>query len=269
MGKDMNWPWWEDLQYGDDVFIPIENAFYYLDDDRSVFELKRLYYHYKGFALEDKSMLVNRMPKRVYLDAMCFFNVSETKQLWKSYYAHIEIIKEKCDFDIGRINGKLYDVLDLDCYLFHLESKKVINNSDFYVRKDDLDTVSHTYGIPRKNSWDDDSFKPNNLKHKKYSEIDIVATSYIANNDNSSPQSLIVEYVKKVLTQYPSITTADLKKNCFEGMDVLNARDGKKINDLLTMAGARRAAPGEHAKELAWKNKYPKVQWVRVFNKKN
>jgi hypothetical protein len=52
-------------------------------------------------------------------------------------------------------------------------------------------------------------------------------------------------------------------------MNKLNARDANIINDLLIKAGAKKSKQGGHAKDIAWKNKYPKVQWVRVFNKKN
>ena len=46
----MSWPFWEDLHFGDMVFIPIKNAFVYLVDEKAVFELKRFFFYYKGFA---------------------------------------------------------------------------------------------------------------------------------------------------------------------------------------------------------------------------
>ena len=52
-------------------------------------------------------------------------------------------------------------------------------------------------------------------------------------------------------------------------MNGLNPRDSKIINDLLIKAGAKKSKQGEQAKYIAWESKYPKAQWMRVFNKIN
>ncbi|WP_217426600.1 hypothetical protein [Candidatus Methylobacter favarea] len=87
-------------------------------------------------------------------------------------------------------------------------------------------------------------------------------------HSDDSPEALLIRFVHQVLINYPHAKTADLRRYCFENMENLNARDGKIINDLLIKAGAIKSRKGEHAKYIEWKSKYPKAQWVRIFNKK-
>jgi len=82
-------------------------------------------------------------------------------------------------------------------------------------------------------------------------------------------RQLFIEFTKSVLIIWPKIKTADVCRNCFEEMDYFNSRDKKIINDLLIKAGVKKSKKGEHAITFEWKDKYPRSQWERVFNKKN
>jgi hypothetical protein len=87
-------------------------------------------------------------------------------------------------------------------------------------------------------------------------------------HSGDSPAALLIRFVQQVLIKYPHAKTADLRRYCFDDMEDLNARDSKIINDLLIKAGAIKSRKGEHAKVIEWKSKYPKAEWVRIFNKK-
>ena len=88
-------------------------------------------------------------------------------------------------------------------------------------------------------------------------------------NSIEHQRQLFIEFTKSVLIIWPNIKTADVCRNCFEEMDYFNSRDKKIINDLLIKAGVKKSKKGEHAITFEWKDKYPRSQWERVFNKQN
>lgn len=134
---------------------------------------------------------------------------------------------------------------------------------NLYVRKSELDAISQEYGIPKNLCRIIDISSPAAIGFSIKPEIDNVTI-----DSNDSARNLIVDFTRSILKEYPNAKTADLRRNCFENMGELNSRDGKVINDVLIKAGAMKSNPGEHAKKIEWRNKYPKEQWMRVFNKK-
>jgi hypothetical protein len=166
----------------------------------------------------------------------------------------------------GTINGK--NELPETCQItYDLGANVIVNNSNVYVRQSDLDEASKKFGIPKNPNWNSSVSKNNSNEEKDYIGDSVNAATTTSISD--SPEESVIEFTKSVLIQHPDAKTADLKRNCFEDMNKLNARDANIINDLLIKAGAKKSKQGGHAKDIAWKNKYPKVQWVRVFNKKN
>ena len=281
----MSWPFGEDLQFEHYVFIPIKNAFAYLVDKNAVFELENLYYHYKGFALEseyDGHIYLKRESERVYLDAIGLILKTDVKRFWQIYPGTGALLNtQSFDLFVGTINGEAaytyfnrqYDMSSsvatapsVHCELFDLDSNYCVNLNNIYVNRDDLDEISDKYGIPKETFWDDNSFKIPTFKEKNDFEnanavIDVI-------DSRSSPQDSFIDFTKSVLIQNPDAKTADLRQSCFEDMGYLNSRDNTIFNDLLVKAGAIKSKQGKHAKDIEWEIKYPKVQWMRVFNKK-
>lgn len=151
-----------------------------------------------------------------------------------------------------------------ECILFNLPHNFYINLSNLYVNKFDLDELSNKYGIAKNSCFDGNYSNLSATEDETSAEVndDI-------HNTCESAKNSIIEFIKLVLIKHPNIKTADICKNCFEEMHDLNSRDKKIINDLLTKAGIRKSKPGEHAITIEWKEKYPKAQWMRVFNKIN
>jgi hypothetical protein len=249
-------------------YIPIEEAFEYLEDSQAVYELKKLYLYYKGFALEDEreALWLAREPKSVYLEALSILNGAELDAFWSCHHNGINSLEtKKFKFCFGNINGKWAspstetedDIVD---YVFSKFYE--INFSNVFVRRLDLDQISEEYGIPKTH------FRGNSLNTPLVENKSSLETGDAVNLLSNSPHDFIIDFTKSVLIQHPNLKTADIRRNCFEDMEDLNSRDGKIINDLLIKAGAIKSSRGEHAIQLEWESKCPKVQWERVFNKK-
>lgn len=87
-------------------------------------------------------------------------------------------------------------------------------------------------------------------------------------DSSDSERDLIIDFTKLVLKQYPNSTTADLCRNCFEDMRDLHWRKRGIIDGILIKAGAKKSRRGKQAIKIEWKDKYPKAQWMRVFENK-
>jgi hypothetical protein len=270
----MSEPFRDDLYFSDEIYISIEKAFEYLIDKAAVFELKNLYFYYKGFASEDAETARNhfgRGPKRVYLDALTTISAEDFRYIWRVHRGEIgsySIIL--FDFFVGKINGSKSrywfedDGLD-ECSSFVLDNYYRVKLSDLFVSKAEMDEISQKYGIPKKIFRKDSFSAPSTLLVENKNSLEI---GDVAIGPGESPQDLIINFIRSVLKEYPNAKTADLRRNCFEEMQGLNPRDSKIINDLLIKAGAIKSKQGEHANNIDWENKYPKAQWMRVFNKK-
>ena len=68
------------LHFGDEVFINIDNAFEYLEDESVVYRLNQLFFYYKGFADEyefDEGYFCCTLLRIVYLDAVAIIDDME------------------------------------------------------------------------------------------------------------------------------------------------------------------------------------------------
>ena len=82
-------------------------------------------------------------------------------------------------------------------------------------------------------------------------------------------RNLLINFAKSVLIQHPNAKTADVLLYCFEDLADLESRNRKIIRNLLIEAGVTGSKVGEHSTYyIAWEDKYPKTQWVRVFRKR-
>ena len=261
----------DNLHIWDEIFIPIDRAVEYLVDKRAIFHFDEFYYYYKGFAYFDNAPINPKKydPERKhYLDVMCSMFLINHNRFWWSTRGKGKISVRRLEIYMGQVNGRDVSFESL-CENFEFTNYEIyhdyfIDRSNVFVKKSYLDSFSQKYGIPKNPLW------CNKLKL----DLDLDKKPEVDNNDSilneiSCPKDSIIKFIKSVLFQYPDITTADLKKNCFEDMNNLNERDGKIINDFLIKAGAKKSKRGEHANDIPWENKYPKAQWERVFNKKN
>ena len=135
----MSWPFWDDLQFVDECFIPFRNAFDYLVDEQAVFELDRLFFYYKGFALENEDealILLCREPERVYLEAMSLMSETDARLFFRiNCYGHDgRIITDLVNLYIGKINGKEACRSSENCNTFTLDTQKQINLWNVYVK---------------------------------------------------------------------------------------------------------------------------------------
>jgi hypothetical protein len=256
------------LYFGGELFIPIQEAFDYLVDESVVYELDQLFFYYKGFAWEHSYEEGSDLEPcdcymKVYLNALSVLN-GQTLQNFRQMLHNGGSLCVRWFYPRkGTINGKLELPLKRICYDLGVNIN--INDTNVYVLQSDLDAASKKFGIPKKTIWSISISKNNGKEEKDYIGDSVNAATSISN----SPQESVIEFTKSVLIQHPDIKTADLKKHCFDDMNGLNPRDGKIINDLLIKAGAKKSKQGEQAKYIAWESKYPRAQWVRVFNKKN
>jgi hypothetical protein len=281
----------KNLYFEGEVFIPIQDAFDYLMDESVVYELNQLFFYYKGFAneyfceetyldFEEGYVESNASFVRlVYLDAVARLGGSVLYECMKMLRKGGSLYVRQLVFNIGTINGEdllhkclvtdfitaLDDSININnINVYDLGSIININNSNVYVRQSDLDDASKEFGISKNPMWAN-SVSINNGKEQKSNFDDSNSVTPLIDTS----KDFIIDFTKSVLIEYPEITTADLKKNCFEDMNNLNSRDSKIINEILIKAGAKKAKRGEHAKDIAWETKYPKAQWMRVFNKIN
>ncbi len=259
----------ENLKFGHDVFIPIEDAFEYLVDESVVYQLDQLFYPYKGFADEywtDPTYLdpTPTLLRRVYLDALGILEDKALRNFRQMFHDAGELTIRWFSPYKGTINGKEDFPDDFNSY--DLGFRLNINNCNVYVRQSDLDDASKEFGIPKNPNWNSSVLKKNIGKEEKDYIGDSVNVNAATSISDSQEES-VIEFTKSVLIQHPDAKTADLKRNCFEDMNKLNARDSKIINEILIKAGAKKAKRGEHAKDIGWETKYPKAQWMRVFNK--
>ena len=261
------------LYFGGELFIPIQEAFDYLVDGSVVYQLDQFFFHYKGFADEcefgegylDPFCTLLRI---VYLDAVAILDDMEgvLHKFKQMSFDGGSLTARWFDPYRGTINGK--NELPENCQIsYYFRTDITMNNSNVYVRQSDLDEASKKFGIAKNPNWNSSVLKNNSNEEKDYigDSVNAATTTFISD----SPEESVIEFTKSVLIQHPDIKTADLKKYCFDDMNGLNPRDGKIINDLLIKAGAKKSKQGEQAKYIAWESKYPRAQWVRVFNKKN
>ena len=255
------------LYFGGELFIPIQEAFDYLVDESVVYELDQLFFYYKGFAWEHSYEEGSDLDPcdcfmKVYLNALSVLN-GQTLQNFRQMLHNGGSLCVRWFYPCkGTINGKLELPLKGICYDLGVNIN--INDSNVYVLQSDLDDASKEFGISKNPMWAN-SVSINNGKEQKSNFDDSNSVTPLIDTS----KDFIIDFTKSVLIEYPEITTADLKKNCFEDMNNLNSRDSKIINEILIKAGAKKAKRGEHAKDIAWETKYPKAQWMRVFNKIN
>ena len=255
------------LYFGGELFIPIQEAFDYLVDESVVYELDQLFFYYKGFAWEHSYEEGSDLDPcdcfmKVYLNALSVLN-GQTLQNFRQMLHNGGSLCVRWFYPCkGTINGKLELPLKGICYDLGVNIN--INDTNVYVLQSDLDAASKKFGIPKKTIWSISISKNNGNE-----QIPNFYDSNAFTTPIHTSQDFIIDFTKSVLIQHPDIKTADLKKYCFDDMNGLNPRDSKIINDLLIKAGAKKSKQGEQAKYIAWESKYPRAQWVRVFNKKN
>jgi hypothetical protein len=245
----------DDLSVGKEVFIPVQDAFEYLIDKNVVYYVDTFTY-YKGFATVYENKREGPLGYYVYLDAMVMLDEVSLEWLYED---GSPVVRWMYVYK-GTING--IEALPLENMIYLAHNQFDLDYKNIYVKKSDLDNASKKYGIPKNTNWNGGvSVKNADEEKTNFDDSNAVTTT------SDTLQDSIIEFTKSVLIQYPNATTADLRRNCFEDMGDLNSRHCLKINDLLVKAGAKKSKKGEHAKDIAWEDKYPKAQWMRVFNK--
>ena len=270
----------KNLHFGSEVFIPITDAFRYLEDSSTVCHLEQLFYYYKGYAYDDyySSSEYSGSPVRCYLDGISLIADLNLIGFWTSMNNELNYRSRFIELYAGSINGKplpadYYDP-NSDGTEYDVQYEYEINFSNVYVRKSDLDDYSKRYGIAKNQLWNTKIIHysvpekaPKTEGHSPVIDEPSRPQDSVIDED-PCPQDSVINFAKLVLIKLPNIKTADICKNCFEEMHDLNSRDKKIINDLLAKAGIRKSKQGEHAITIEWIDKYPKAQWMRVFNKK-
>ncbi len=124
-------------------FISLDDAFDYFENDVFVYELDKLYFHYKGFC--------KHKDERVYVDGYSVLESRDIRNFWMSLREGGEFFAREFSMKYGEVDGVDKDLIGYTgVWNMDLDGKHDIHAGDVYVNKNDLDEFHNKLGIPYK-----------------------------------------------------------------------------------------------------------------------
>ncbi len=203
------------LKINGEVFIPIDDARDYLVDERAVYELGTLYFHYKGFAdfyqnlneptgscLDEAIFYAD--PERVHINGMMCLFPHDVEQFWHAPHDGADFYSRNYTLHIGEVNGENIFIdpisyFDLGGYVF-------INESNVYARQSDMDALSERFGIAKHTC----TTEINDEFDDTYSEDESLEF------DGEVIDSGIRNFLDSIIVSHPKATSKDIISHCFE-----------------------------------------------------
>jgi len=122
-------------------FILADKVFNHLDGVAGVTNLLALYVRCKGFLTNATTR------KETYVDGYAKLNEIEIKQYWQSYDEDADLYKPEFLFCHGAVAGKDINAISVEDRFFFKERSVLIDKSNVFVKKDELDAFNKKHGI--------------------------------------------------------------------------------------------------------------------------
>jgi len=145
------------LNINGEVFIPIDDARDYLADERAVYELETLYFHYIGFAYYYRELdepmgcldeaIFYADPERVYVDGVIEMDATAVSCFWQAPHDGADFFyTQNFHLHTGKVNGK---DLFIEPGSYFAGQSILLRNSIVYAKQSNLDALAKQYGIPK------------------------------------------------------------------------------------------------------------------------
>ena len=166
------------LCYDGEEFIPFDLAYDYLEDESAIYEVEKIYVHYKGFVDSLKEEVWQS--DRFYIDGVAPIDSLDLRNFWQSRYDGGELFVKKFELYYGKVNGHIFDSFN-DPIMYDLGASTYVNDDNVFVKRSDIDVIARKYGI-----------------HKTYTPVKKVDNSTRkSNTDNVGSKEGGVRFVRK------------------------------------------------------------------------